>query len=356
MAWQRRQFLQGLGVLSLGMALPQTVWAHTGPLLLSCARQGDSDYLVAHTLQGKQVSQFKLPHRGHGLAPIPAKFATQQVASSLVFGRRPGRYIAHVNCLDGQLIDQYMYPEDRHCYGHGTFDVRGNLYVCEGVSASSQGVIGLYQLQHGKLKRQGEWLLPAVGPHEIIVHPDQRHLIVAVGGIHTHGRNKLNLDTMQPALFYLSLSTGQIRQSVHIPAHQLSIRHLAATRQGDVVFACQDQAADNEMLPLLYRHRLGDTKAAPLQAEPEQWLRFAQYVGSVAIFEQQVWASSPRGDCVACWNVRSGKMLSQTAMADACGLTASTQGVSVSAGNGQLRHQQTWQTPWHFDNHMAQWG
>lgn len=355
MTWQRRQVLKGLGAISLAYGIPKMAWAQQSPLLLSCARQGDGDYLLTYNLQGQQVSQYQLPHRGHGVAPVPATLPPN-AASALVFGRRPGQYIAHVDCLNGQLIDQYTYPAGRHGYGHGTFDAQGLLYVSEGISSTSQGVIGIYQLKQGKLVRKAEWLLPAIGPHEIVLHPNLRHLVVAVGGIHTRGRDKLNLDNMSPALLYIELASGEVKQTVTLAERQLSIRHLAAADDGQLVFACQDQAEDNDMLPLVYRHRLGQAHAVPLQAEPEQWLRFEQYVGSVAVQGQRVWASSPRGNCLASWDIRSGKLLGQQAMTDVCGIATGAQGVSFSAGNGHLHHQQTWLTPWHFDNHMAQWG
>ena len=93
-------------------------------------------------------------------------------------------------------------------------------------------------------------------PHDLRLLRDGRTLAVAIGGIRTHpatGREKLNLDTMAPALVLMDTADGRIVDRFDMPAalHRLSLRHLAVGRDGAIGAVMQDQAETGELRPLV---------------------------------------------------------------------------------------------------------
>ncbi|MFO6425463.1 DUF1513 domain-containing protein [Motilimonas sp. KMU-193] len=356
--FSRRQFLRTAAYLGISTSLAHPVlsplaWAkeQESPRLLSCAQQQQQDYLVCADMNGQTQYQFTLPERGHGLAVNP----NQDLG--LVFSRRPGRYITAFDPQRGKQLWQHALPRERHCYGHGCFSADGLLYVSEGDTASSQGVIGVYQVDAG-LKQIALFSDFGIGPHEIIMHPDQQHLIVAVGGIATQGREMLNLASMAPRLVYLNRHTGKLVHTVTLGDHLLSIRHLAVATDGTVAMACQYQG-DTDILPLLYRHRLTPAMAGEISqgiavmAAEEDWLRFNDYLGSVAILDEQIITTSPRGNGVGRWHKDTGQLLGIDNLNDVCGLAVIPhQGVMLTTGTGIIEFQAQRQlTPWAWDNH-----
>ncbi|WP_413699686.1 DUF1513 domain-containing protein [Psychromonas sp. KJ10-10] len=319
------------------------------PILYACAKHQEQYFLVGSDLQGNTLSQTPLPSRGHG---ITIDQAHQQ---AVVFARRPDNYFIQFSPSTGEAINQYQIEAGKHFFGHGVFDQQGLLYVTEGDSESSQTRIGIYQL--GKqIKKVGQLINDfGLGGHEIVMHPDDQHLILALGGIKTSGREKLNIDSMQPALLYIDKKTGQITQKISIDDHQLSIRHLGVNTKGIVAFACQYQG-DEDIPSLIYRHQLGEKQATPLVASEETWLRFDDYIGSVAIDETKIVATSPRGGCFATWSIEDNKMHHIQPLNEVCGTLLYQNQETVSTGNGELNVTgKSRQTQWHWDNHMAIW-
>lgn len=345
----RRDFLRFSVGLSIAGFFPLASHAtNKASILYACAKHEKNYFLVGSDLQGNTLSQFMLPTRGHGIA------IDNIHQHAVVFARRPDNYLIQFDPVSGKALNHYQIKAGKHFYGHGCFDQQGLLYVCEGDSDSSQTSIGIYQLGD-EITRIGEFSGLGLGAHEIVMHPDNQHLILALGGIKTHGREKTNLDSMQPALLYIDKTSGQVKQTVTVADNQLSIRHLSVNKQGLVVFACQYQGID-ELLPLVYYHQFGDQQAIPLMGAEEQWLRFDDYVGSIAINEQQIVATSPRGNCYATWLVSNKKLQKIHALNDVCGAVYDHQKVVLTTGNGELGRVQKMQvTQWHWDNHMAIW-
>ncbi|WP_022940520.1 DUF1513 domain-containing protein [Psychromonas hadalis] len=350
----RRDFLRFSAQLSLAGLFPSASVATTStmtnsaPILYACAKQQQQFFLVGSDLQGNTLSQFVLPTRGHGIA---IDNIHQQ---AVVFARRPDNYLIQFDPATGKTINHYQIEAGKYFYGHGCFDQQGLLYVCEGESDSSQTSIGIYQLGD-EITKIGEFNGLGLGAHEIVMHPNNQHLILALGGIKTRGRKKTNLDTMQPALLYIDKTSGQVKQTITLENQQLSIRHLSVNKKGLVVFACQYQGLD-ELLPLVYQHQFGDQQASPLMGAEEQWLRFDDYIGSIAINEQQIIATSPRGNCYATWHISNKKLQKIQSLNDVCGAVYYHQKRVLSTGNGELgRVHNMQQTQWHWDNHMAIW-
>ena len=351
---QRRLLVAGLGWLSisaplayLGFGAPKAgANTITLPRLFACAQQAQQHYLVCVDQQGETLFSIPLPARGHGMALHPS------LPLGVVFARRPGQFMLAFDPLTGATLSQQQMAPDRHCYGHGCFDAEGLLYVSEGVSQNSAGVIAVYDPTNNFAQRAA-FTGFGIGPHEIVLHPDQQHLIVAVGGIQTDGRDDLNIATMAPSLVYLNKRTGALVQTVTLADHLLSIRHLAVDDQGLVALACQYQG-DDAINPLLYTHQLGQEQARAVAGSEEDWLRFDDYLGSVAIDQDKIIATSPRGNCFAVWHKSTGALISITPLTDVCGAAALTaQGFVLTTGQGKLASKNSAiNTQWSWDNHL----
>ncbi len=155
-------------------------------------------------------------------------------------------------------------PEDRHFYGHGLFSADGRLlYATENDWEGERGVLGIYDVAAGYV-RIGEIDTGGIDPHEAFLMRDGRTIVVANGGIATHpdfDRVKLNLATMEPSLAYLDAATGDLIESVALPAtlHQLSLRHMAEAADGSIWFGGQYEGAATDRVDLVGRHRRGAT-------------------------------------------------------------------------------------------------
>lgn len=114
-----------------------------------------------------------------------------------------------------------------------------------------------------------------------------------VGGVHTFGREPLNLESMQPSLTYLS-AQGEVLEQITLPDRHLSIRHLAHDGDNTVLCGQQYRGQPDDYPPLVAMHT-GTGPLKPLQAEPEQWARFNHYIASIAATDEWILATSPPG-------------------------------------------------------------
>ncbi|WP_241910732.1 DUF1513 domain-containing protein [Enterovibrio norvegicus] len=319
---------------------------------LGCARDGNDSYvLTGANAQGEPCYTVPLSTRGHGVAIDRIRdFA-------FIFSRRPGEFITVVEIQTGKLLSTYSVSDRYHLYGHGVV-VGDKLYTSEGERATSNGVIGIYQIwQDGTLDRVGEHTGFGLGPHEIMAI-DHSTLALAVGGVQTQGREPLNIETMSPSLVLIDIHFGKVLGIHTLPDHQMSIRHLAMSTKGEIVTAQQYRGSKDDVQPLLAIRRLSG-EYQQLVATTEQWSRFNQYIGSVACTESQIVATSPRGNCYGIWNIESGELEELGPLLDASGAAAKPDRFALSAGSGRLVIQNVqknieFQTSEvHWDNHWV---
>jgi len=280
-----------------------------------------------------------LPGRGHGFALDPLR------NRAVAFARQPGFFALGFD-LDGAAPPTVFAPEqDRHFFGHGSYVDQGRLLIAsENDYDAGRGVLGVYDATPGgNYRRIGEFDAGGIGSHEVIALPDDRTLCVANGGILTHpdyGKLPLNLDSMTPSLAYIDARTGDLLETVGLPAalHRLSIRHLSVDRFGAVWFGCQYMGAAADRPALVGRHRRG--QALELYAGSEAVLHgLANYIGSVSVDASGsvIATSSPVGGRVAYWDAASGRCLGTTAVPDGCGVAARPEGgFLLSSGHGVL--------------------
>jgi hypothetical protein len=219
--------------------MASTIDSQTRSLYISGARGSVDEYLaVVFDEQGELIARVPLSARAHGAA------SHRHSHRACIFARRPGMYL---NTFDLRLPSMHKTTipvSGRHFYGHGAYSEDGDfLYATENDFESARGVLGIYDATKG-YQRIGELDTAGIGPHEVVRVPGSSLLVIANGGIQTHpdnGREKLNIDTMEPSLTIIDTRTGKIvgHHLLHDELHQVSIRHLACSDDGVVWFAGQ---------------------------------------------------------------------------------------------------------------------
>ena len=244
-----------------------------------------------------------------------------------VMGRRPSEWFWVLAADSGKLKYSIKAEANRHFYGHACYSLEGDLlYVTENNISDFSGVIGIYDVASG-YKKIGEFATQGIGPHEIVMHPDGKTLVIANGGIKTEraSREELNIDSMQPSLVYLDRHEGKLIQQVY-PAHnQMSVRHLAMHDDGTVIIGIQFQGERHLNVPMVLTHRLSQSEFTALQMDqtnPNGWHRFHHYIASVSVDSNRnlVCATSPIGGCAAVFDLNSGELIESVDLADCAGV------------------------------------
>ncbi len=346
----RRAFLSG--ILAAGL-MPKHTWADAGrPSFLSAGMKPGGAYVLCGLDASGQITfECPLPARGHAAAAHPTR------AEAVAFARRPGTYAIVLDCTSGQELARLSAPEGRHFYGHGTFSADGAwLFTTENDFDAARGMIGVWARKQG-FRRIGEFPSHGVGPHDIKLMPDGHTLVVANGGIETHpetGRAKLNIPSMRPNLTYLDLDGHVLSQIELDPAHRKnSIRHLAVSETGNVVFAMQWQGDLTEDLPLLGVH---DRQTSAVRFLADASVRRMQgYLGSVAVSRdgKMVATTSPRSGRVLVFE--DGSLKGAQEVADVCGVAAGRNGFITTSGTGLVKtasgDERRYPIAW--DNHLV---
>lgn len=326
-------------LLAGSLISPNLLSATHTPLLASATRDKNGQHqLCLVGTQGELLLNHPLPGRAHQVALNPKQPWLAIVA------RRPGTFIDLVDYQSGQLKQRINSGAERHFYGHAIFSPDGRYLIStENNINDGQGrvVIRDRLKQFAVIADHPSY---GIGPHELAMMPDNQTLVVANGGILTHpghGREKLNLDIMQPSLVYIDVSTGALLEQHHLPTalHQLSIRHLDVNTQADIIIALQYQGDKHDDVPLVAVHRRGE--ALQLLRAPDNINRaMKQYCGSACFDQSGRYAaiSSPRGNLVTLWDMKRGQFIQSCPARDGCGLASTQQAGEflISSGLGRI--------------------
>jgi len=315
----------------------------------------------------------RLPERGHHVAVHPEGRYFVAVA------RRPGTWLVLGDAQNGILLDTLQVPADRHLFGHGVFSADGrHFYTTESDFDDLSGDSGLIvswsvEVDEAglRLQRGAEFRSFGVGPHELLIMPDQDVIAIANGGIRTHpahDRDDLNIDTMQPSLAYIDRHSGALLEQHFLPAdwHQASIRHFDVNADGMVAFGMQFEGEPWMEVPLVGTHRRGEelrllTAPQPLQGQMKQ------YIGSLRFSAdgKQFVAACPRGNLLTFWDSADGSVLGNVRSRDGCGVCAVEDGFLFTSGVGRIGWYETANGAVHefdldpalhlqWDNHLSQ--
>ncbi|WP_417534726.1 DUF1513 domain-containing protein [Marinobacterium stanieri] len=341
METNRRRFLS---LLAAGCLLPATGVLASGTttgqtdagLLVSAASDRRQHWLLVTDAEGQTQLRYPLPERAHHVELHPQQPWAAAVA------RRPGRFIEIVDYHSGQQVKRVDAGEGHHFFGHALFTPDGHWLVStENDIASGQGQVVIRDVSNhfAEISRTQSY---GIGPHELLLNGNQ--VLVANGGILTHpdhGREKLNLDSMQPSLAYIDLKSGDLLEQVGMSAdnHQLSIRHMDQSAAGTVAIALQYQGAISDNKPLVAVHRRGEPLKLLRAPEPIN-NQMEQYAGSARIDRSGRIAaiSAPRGNLITFWDIEQDRFINAMRCRDGCGLAATDQAGEflVSSGLGHL--------------------
>ncbi len=371
-AISRRGFLSALGSLaalptfaSSSFAESLLSGANDAALFVSAYKDAAGGYGVAVLDENGQVqAQITLPGRGHGIAVAPKGDCIA------AFARRPGTFVVMARPSSGQPVQLIAARPERHFYGHGCFSKDGRLlYAVENDFSAARGVVGVYDVSGATVSRLGEFDSRGVGPHEVLLSPDGRTLIVANGGIETHpahGREKLNIATMSPSVIFMDAESGEILVDHRLDPslHKLSLRHMALDGAGRVWVGGQFEGPDSEKPPLVAV--ISRDKDPVLKSMPDQMSgKLQNYIGSVtANADGSVIATSaPRGGKTLFWNTETGNLIGHQEIPDGCGVAPIDQGsFLISDGNGGVSYVSEPNQPaeilarppgFSWDNHMT---
>ncbi|MEM1378309.1 MAG: DUF1513 domain-containing protein, partial [Pseudomonadota bacterium] len=202
----------------------------------------------------------------------------------------------------------------------------------------------------------GELPSGGVGPHDMLLMPDRRTLVIANGGIETHPgypRAKLNIPSMAPNLAFVDTATGEVLHTATLPpdSHKLSIRHLAIQADGTTWFACQNEGDSVEPVSLAGKiRRDGDIQM--LNLDVREWGSLRGYIGAIACSPDgaRVVITSPRGGVALDIDSAKNSVTRSVAQADICGVAMRDRDVFLTSGTGKAQsriHELS------FDNHVA---
>ncbi|WP_087018784.1 DUF1513 domain-containing protein [Thaumasiovibrio subtropicus] len=334
--WQpslnRRQFILALsGTVLAPYVLGESVMPETFRGVMGCAKKRGRFFAVATDRQLNYRFSVPLPARGHAIAMHPSN------TLAVVVARRPGAYLLPIDTQNGRPWQPLSPVNDRFFYGHAVFSEDGQwLYTTEGKSPSCEGVIGIYRVQQQKkiLQRVGEWPIQGIGPHELAWRSSEE-LVVAVGGIQTRGRDKLNIESMAPSLQYVHCGTGQLLEEVTLTEKQASIRHLDVSARGDVVIGMQHQGDFQDSVPLVAIHQKGEALVS-VKADPIEWLRYKGYIGSVSCSANRALVTSPRGNCFGIISLADKTLTASQSLKDVCAVAANGKGWLLGSGLGYM--------------------
>lgn len=341
-AINRRRFLGWLGAAplllhsKLGLAISSAVSDAALQRFTSASEGRDGQfYLQLFDGLGQELIHHTLPSRAHQITPHPSQpwlFAVSRRPGTSIdlLDYQSGTLLQRINCADGYLL-----------YGHAQISADGRyLLTTEKSPRHDDGRIVVRDI-YAQCKIVDEYSTAGIGPHELRISDDQKTLVIANGGIKTQGREKLNLETMQPSLVYLDMQTGQPLEQVRLPQeyHQSSIRHLDIAADGQVLIAMQYQGNPGDQVPLIASHTRG-ASISPLSIPLKIHSRLNQYCGSACFDSSGMYAavSSPRGNIITLWDMKTRQFSRAIKVKDGCGLakTGRTGEFIVSSGAGQL--------------------
>lgn len=264
---------------------------------------------------GQIVWQRTMPARGHTLELSP------DGALCAIIDRKPGASITLCRAQDGALINRIAAPEGYHFDGHAVFNSTGTLlYATESADADQAGRIAVFDIGNGS--RVADFPTHGIEPHELIWAEPDRTLAIGNGGIRDRKAMEAEIES---SLVLLDARDGTLlaKHELDPDLVSLSIRHLARSAAGEIVFAMQDQDAATDWRPMV--GLLGpDGALAFLDLPLDDLMRLRGYCGSAAIDRSGTIAAatSPHGGLAAFWHLPDRRYLGSVELRDGCGIGA----------------------------------
>ena len=325
MAIKRRELLAFFTAAGLCAALPVRAQETADLVIGACRLNADHFGLTAIDYSGHIHWQSPLPGRGHDVALHPSQ------TLGVIVARRPGRWLQLFDTRTGQTLQQITAGVDITLNGHALWYGNQLFVVASGKNDSTMRLLR-FTLAKQRLELQQTQSFPYIGPHELIRYDNRVH--IAIGGLHTRGREVLNKMHFTSGLLTLDADNWQTQHFIASPAVHVSLRHLAANQAGQLFIAGQYQLAAQDSEPLLYA--VAKNRLIPFLAEQNLWARLKGYLGSIATVDDQVIVTSPRAHWLGRFSARQRRLQHQLLSHDICALALSGQRVIAGTGTGKL--------------------
>jgi hypothetical protein len=281
--------------------------------------------------KGRIVWQRTMPARGHTLELGP------DGALCAIIDRKPGASITLCRAEDGALIHRIGAVEGCHFDGHAVFNSGGTrLYATESADEGQAGRIAVFNTADGS--RIAAFSTHGIEPHELIWAEPDRTLAIGNGGIRDRKAMEAEIES---SLVLLDAGDGALlaKHTLDEDLISLSIRHLARSAAGEIVFAMQDQDAATDWRPMV--GLLGqDGEIAFLDLPLDDLMHLRGYCGSAAIDRSGTVAAatSPHGGVAAFWHLPDRRYLGRVELRDGCGIAAAEDaGSFVFTSGGGMR-------------------
>ncbi|WP_395022778.1 DUF1513 domain-containing protein [Dongia sp.] len=265
--------------------------------------------------KGRIVWQQPMPARGHTLELSP------DGRLCAIIDRKPGAAITFCRAADGALLNRIAAPEGSSFDGHAVFNRAGTLlYATESRDGDQAGSIAVFNVADGM--PVATFPTQGIEPHELIWAEPDRSLAIGNGGI----RDKLAMEAeIESSLVLLDARDGALlaKHALDEDLISLSIRHLAQSAAGEIVFVMQDQDAATDWRPMAGLLTRGGTIEF-LELPLGDLMRLRGYCGSAAIdcSGSIAAASSPHGGVAALWHLPDRRYLGCVELRDGCGIVA----------------------------------
>jgi hypothetical protein len=281
------------------------------PAYLACCGLGGGFAAIGLDGDGRPLWHQSLPARAHDV------FGCAELGICAVVARKPGSFVAICDLATGATEAICRAVPGHYFDGHGVFTPDGRqIFTTQSADRTQAGLIAVYDTGNGALLRA----FPSQGtePHELI-WSEPGVLAVAHGGI----VNRNDPEAIDSSLLLLDAGSGEVlrRWVLDDDFETLSIRHLAALRDGAVAFAMQDQDAATDRRPLVGIAEAGGGLSF-LDIPLEVQTRLDGYIGSVAAdaFGRVVVATAPRGGAALFWSVEDHGYIGRVDLPDVCGV------------------------------------
>jgi hypothetical protein len=267
---------------------------------------------------GRIVWSAKAAARGHTVEVSP------DGRLLALIDRKPGAAITLCASADGTVLQRIAAPEGWHFGGHAVFDSGGTrLYATESRDSDQEGRIAVHRLPDGE--RIAAFSSGGIEPHELIWALPDRRLAIGNGGLVDRLASEGEADS---SFAYVDAGSGALQSTCRLDEDwiSLSIRHLARTAEGEIVFGMQDQDPATDWRPLVGVAR-PDGGYEMLDMPRDELMKLRGYCGSVAIDRAGIVAAatSPHGGFAALWNVPERRYLGGVELRDGCGIAAAEQ-------------------------------
>lgn len=286
--------------------------------------------------------------------PTPARVHEVSLSEDLSLGavvaRRPGFFIQLFRPEDGHPLEQILAPDDLLFEGHALFRTNPEgsreIWATASPIATSEALLLKYDLDNPR--QPVIYPLSGLGPHQIVRQGE--NLVIAIGGWKSEGRTVLNADSFESGLLFFHPQDAS-QKYVPVANKRLSARHLALNGS-DIWVGMQLADPSPTEDALLYRYSEAEgwqAATAPMQS----WRGFNGYIGSVAVGNGEVVATSPQGHNFGRWTL-DGKAQSITASIDVAGATSIQDQWWLSSGLGEVhKAEKTLESHIFWDNHWV---